>query len=98
MGTVFLIYVHGRTVPFVLSELLRQAVVSPVIILFVMSFIGVLLAPLATSWLRLIVVFVSLLALVIAVAWRFVVIPEHRRQLRQQVRGQLPWDRAGADQ
>ena len=94
MGTVFLVYVHGRTVPVVLGDLLRQTVVSPLIILFVMSCIGVLLAPFVTSWFRLIGVFVPLIALVIAVAWRFVVMPDHRRQLR----GLLPWNRAGADQ
>lgn len=82
MSTVFVIYVHGRTVPIALRLLVWQAYLPGVLVLIPVGLAGFFLSSFAQlGWLHLVASASMMCALLLAVGFLKICIPRHRQTL-----------------
>jgi len=85
MSAAFLLYVHGRTVPVRLTDLVRQGFAGPLAVLVPLGLLSVLLAPWAVTWQRLCGLILLLFLFGLAAGWLVVLVPGHRQQVLRRL-------------
>ena len=85
MGTAFLVWVHGRTVPATLAALVRQAYAAPLAAMVPVAAFMLWARPWAVGWTGLLGVAGGAGLLFATLGWWVVVLPQHRRAMGRRL-------------